>query len=329
MLLKLFKSSAIACATIFAANAGLPAQAWNDVGHMTVAGIAYKHLNPSTKAKCDALMKLNPYYGEWMSGLPAKMTPEEKNMLIFMLVSTWPDVIKGDRTFSVDGGGGGYKPEGAVATRNIGYEDHLLHKYWHFVDYPFSGDGTPLPTVPSPNAETEILDFSKALSSDKSESIKSYDLTWLIHLVGDIHQPLHCVTRVTKIHPDGDAGGNQVKIHTTDGDGNLHACWDNMLGMNNEPYHVLRLVNRLSPSTGKSEKLKTEASASRQAEEVHAWCLESAKYARDEVYRKPIGANNGPFFVDKRYKRKSAVLARKQVEKAGMRLAGLLNQSLH
>jgi len=42
--------------------------------------------------------------------------------------------------------------------------------------------------------------------------LKSYDLTWLIHLVGDVHQPLHCVARITKGDPEGDKGGNDVKL---------------------------------------------------------------------------------------------------------------------
>jgi hypothetical protein len=327
----LFKFSKFIAAVGFAyvlVSTNLPAGAWNDVGHMTVAGIAYKHLDAATKARCDALLKLNPYYENWLSNVASTASPEEKNMMIFMFAATWPDAIKGDKSFAVDGGNGGFKPEGAVSTRNIGYEDHLLHKYWHFVDYPFSTDGSALPAVPAPNAETEISEFSKVLGSNKPDSIKSYDLTWLLHIVGDIHQPLHCVTRVSKGHPDGDNGGNMVKIHTVDGDSNLHAYWDNMLGMDNRPGRVMRLVKKMTPTVNKHVEPKTEA-RDQQTEKVRTWVQESAQYARQEVYSGPVGQGNGPFFVDRRYKRKSVILARKQVAKAGVRLADLLNYSLH
>jgi hypothetical protein len=328
MLSKVFRITAALCAVFFLNSINEPAQAWNDVGHMTVAGIAYKHLNSGTKTHCDALLKLNPYYENWLTSVPASATAEEKNMIVFMLAATWPDVIKGDRLFSSDGSNGGHKPEGPNAARNIGYEDHLLHKYWHFVDYPFTSDGSALPAVPSPNAETEIAEFSKSLSSSKSDAIKSYDLTWLIHIIGDIHQPMHCVTRVTNGHPDGDNGGNMVKIHTTAGDSNLHAYWDNMLGMDNSPYKVMRLVKKLSPANNKNSKAPTEAGLDQQLDKVHAWTQESVVLAKQDVYSGPIGKGNGPFFVDRRYKKHSVIVARKQVERAGMRLADLLNTSV-
>lgn len=304
-----------------------PARAWNDVGHMTVAGIAYKHLTAPVKARCDALLKLNPYYENWLSNVPSNATPDEKKMIVFMMAATWPDVIKGDKSFSSDGAAGGYKPEGAIASRNIGYDDHLLHKYWHFIDYPFSYDGSALPAVPAPNAETEILTFDKALVGDKPDSVKSYDLTWLLHIVGDIHQPLHCVTRVSKEHLDGDSGGNMVKIHTADGDSNLHAYWDNMLGLDNRAYSVMRLVKKLSPPVDKKSGTNSEKSTANIVDKIHSWTQESAQLAKSDVYCGPVGLGNGPFYVDKRYKKKSANLARKQVTKAGLRLADLLNNS--
>src|SRR5262245_48474805 len=48
--------------------------------------------------------------------------------------------------------------------------------------------------------------------SGADDDVRSYDLVWLIHLVGDAHQPLHATARFSKTFPDGDAGGNPVKI---------------------------------------------------------------------------------------------------------------------
>jgi len=57
----------------------------------------------------------------------------------------------------------------------------------------------------------------------------------LIHLVGDIHQPLHAVSRYTKAHPGGDAGGNLFYIKYNNIH-NLHALWDAQVGLSDGGY---------------------------------------------------------------------------------------------
>ena len=311
---------AFAIAFSFALSASKPSFAWNDVGHMAVAGIAYKHLTAQTRVKCDALVKLNPYYQSWVANLPYSSAPDDKNMMIFMLAATWPDAIKGDKAYKSDGSNGGHKPDVASASQNIGYSDHLLHKYWHFVDYPFSEDGSALPGVPSPNAETEISQFNKILASDQPDSLKSYDLTWLLHIVGDVHQPLHCVTRVIKGHPDGDNGGNMVHVHSSDDDSNLHAYWDNILGLDNNPSSVMRIVKRLNCKSTNNTSL---------SDDPGVWIKESNQYAKDVVYAKPVGRALGPYSLTKNYRKSAQTLARKQVVHAGIRLANMLNSSLN
>src|ERR1700723_20072 len=75
--------------------------------------------------------------------------------------------------------------------RNTGYDDFNRHKYWHFVDTPFSQDNsdTSSVTVPTPDAETQIAVFRGVLRSGAANALKSYDLVWLLHLIGDVHQP--------------------------------------------------------------------------------------------------------------------------------------------
>ena len=57
----------------------------------------------------------------------------------------------------------------------------------------------------------------------------SLNLRLLIHFIGDIHQPLHCVTRITKDRPNGDFGGNSFKIKPINDITNLHALWDSVI----------------------------------------------------------------------------------------------------
>lgn len=59
-----------------------------------------------------------------------------------------------------------------------------------------------------------------------SQSDQVYVLPWLLHLIGDIHQPLHAMQRFDRLRPNGDRGGNEIELRT----GNLHAYWDSRIG---------------------------------------------------------------------------------------------------
>jgi hypothetical protein len=69
------------------------------------------------------------------------------------------------------------------------------------------------------------------LKSNEAYKEKAYDLGWLLHLVGDLHQPMHAVNGISVTLPEGDRGGNLVEIKgVTDGASELHAFWDEVLG---------------------------------------------------------------------------------------------------
>jgi len=58
-------------------------------------------------------------------------------------------------------------------------------------------------------------------------------MRFLIHYVGDVHQPLHAETMVDKTFPKGDLGGNFFSLPVHFYTKNLHAVWDKVLY---EPY---------------------------------------------------------------------------------------------
>ena len=91
--------------------------------------------------------------------ISARTSADDHDRMIFMMASVWPDDIKGEAQYSDDGSEGGNVPAGPASSQNIGYSDLLRHCYWHFVDTPFSPDQTPLPPIPAPNAQTQIVAF--------------------------------------------------------------------------------------------------------------------------------------------------------------------------
>jgi hypothetical protein len=302
---------------------GRPVFAWNSWGHMAVAYLAYQHLTDRTRERAAALLRLNPYYESWKKAAGPVKSQAELDMKVFMLSATWADALKGDSTYKADGDMGGFRPAGPNAAQNTGFNDKQLHMYWHFYDEPFSNDKTALPAVPSPNAETQMQAFRKVLSSDSADDLKSYDLTWIIHVVADIHQPLHAATRVSKVNPDGDAGGNLVKINCPNCPANLHSFWDGALGSTGDP-RVLPDPARVIASVSHLPRADRKVSKNLNAD---AWIHESFELARKKVYE-PLGKGEGPYVLNEDYRRATRALVAKQVELAGERLANLLNSEL-
>ena len=296
----------------------LPTFAWGPEGHMAVAYVAYQHLNASTKARVDQLLRRNPDYKHWKAAVPSGTPAATRKMLIFMMAATWPDLIKKRVGYTDDGTDGGNRPDGASSSQNIGYSDHLRHRYWHFVDKPVSTDGTALPALPAPNAVTQITAFRAVLASNDLDEKKSYDLVWLEHLVGDIHQPLHAATRVSSGDPKGDNGGNLVTLCAAPCKQELHGFWDGALGSSSSAARAVT-VGRSLPTPDATLAAKKDAAD---------WAAESFEAAKKTVYVPPIAAGNGPFTLDATYKNNAKALARDRVALAGIRLANLLNDEL-
>jgi S1/P1 Nuclease len=295
-----------------------PLFGWNGLGHMTVAYVAYQHLNPGTQARAYALLKLNPDYSKWLKTIPKGTSLKDRRMMIFMIAATWPDQIKSEKGYTDDGSDGGNRPDGATSSLNVGYKDKLHHKYWHFVDTPFSDDGTALPAIPTPNAQTQIDVFRTVLSSNKSNPLKSYDLAWLLHLVGDVHQPLHATTRVSHDSPDGDSGGNDVMLCAKPCKEELHAFWDDLLGSSSKPSDAITAGKAL-PEPDSSLAANTDTAV---------WIKESFDDAKSTVYVSPIGTGDGPFSITEAYQDAAKQLAQQRIALAGVRLANVLNAEL-
>jgi len=294
--------------------------AWWDGGHETVAYIAYQRLKPATKKRVDALLQLNPMYASWTMGV----AKDKQGLVAFMKAATWPDCIKSSTCISgYTSDGGSVPPGNPTDAQNIGYEDHLMHAYWHFVDLPYSA-GAPGEPPKEPNALTEIKLLSDAIGTDESDDIKSYDVVWLEHLVGDVHQPLHATSRFTKNHTDGDAGGNLVFLCAKPCKDELHAYWDGLLGDAAMTEEIATFGNQLLVRKMPAKATETDPAK---------WVDESFALAKSSVYVAPISDDNDPSQTisprpDAKYGAIALRVAKDQVLLAGYRLAELLNTHL-
>jgi S1/P1 Nuclease len=297
------------------------ARAWNSIGHMAVGYIAYQQLTPAAKARVKTLLAMNPDYSLWMSYIPAGTPADQTDLYIFMMAATWPDEIKlAGSGYTADGPNDGNSPpsDATQANLNVGYTDKTMHKYWHFINTPFAVGSLPLPAVPVPNAQTQIEAFRTVLASTASDGLKSYDLAWIEHLVGDIHQPLHCTTRITAGMPKGDAGGNDV---TTNPPPELHAYWDDLLGMGN--------TSNYSAAVTAAKALPAASSTPAADTNVADWVAESFALAQSTAYKNPpVGPALGPYTLTSAYHTAALTVAQQQIALAGARLAKLLNDNL-
>jgi hypothetical protein len=300
--------------------AAQPAFAWWNGGHEVVAYIAYQKLTPATRARVDSLLKLNPMYEEWTRDVEDSRKP----LVAFLMAATWPDCIKSASCAAGYTSDGGNTPPGnPTDDQNIGYSDKLMHQYWHFVDEPYSAGAPGMPPK-TPNALTEIQKLSAAIATDESDDIKSYDVVWLEHLVGDIHQPLHATSRFTAKHPQGDAGGNLIYFCDKPCTDELHAYWDGLLGNGPTAEQITENAKAL---------LRREAPAGANSIDAQTWVQQSFALAKSAVYAAPISMDNDPSVKlsprpDAPYGGEARKVAEAQVLLAGYRLAAVLNRNL-
>jgi hypothetical protein len=284
---------------------------------MMVACVAFDRLDSATRAKVDRLLRLHPDYPKWTAGI---QDDEQRMRVAMMRAATWPDEIKQDRNYTNDG----ENPTNPDAGRNTGYDDHLQHRYWHYIDLPLTAGGAQGQDPPEINAQERLLLFLKTMAIDPGSdpqlaSRRSYDLVWVLHLIGDIHQPLHCASRFTPEIPKGDQGGLKVNITPVNGGEpvGLHFYWDRRLGTSEDPDVIIKAaadLPRVPQPTGTPD--------------VVAWVKASWQVARKTVYAKPIGLGAGPYALTAKYDRNALTAARRQIALAGARLALVLESSL-
>ncbi len=172
-----------------------------------------------------------------------------------------------------------------------------------------------------PNVETQIVRFRATLASSKAgPGLKSYDLSWLIHLVGDVHQPLHATSRFTADLPHGDVGGNKVALCSPlPCRDELHAFWDDAIGRD----------EGTAPAIARAATIAAAPAALARVTSVATWIRESVDAAKADVYVAPIGAAGlGPYAVDDAYRARAKDVATQRIALAGARLARLVRTAL-
>jgi nuclease S1 len=184
---------------------------------------------------------------------------------------------------------------------------------WHYIDIPLKASTIdPQRDCPDGNCVTAAITHFMAVlrNSSSTRDQKSEALKFIIHFVGDLHQPLHCAD-------NNDRGGNEASVTFFGEPSNLHAVWDTLL------------IERIDPDSKRyatmlNAEIKGSDIATWEDRTVEDWALESHAVAQKVAYG-ALPAGKVPD-LGKSYFAIAAPAVDHQLEKAGIRLAYILNQ---
>ena len=269
-----------------------PAAAWGDLGHEVTALIAYRHLTPTARAKLDGLLT---------SDADSLTAPD------FASRATWADKYR---------------------------NGHRETSEWHFVDLEIdrpdlakacSGFPRLMPgqVASAGPAKDCVIDKIEAFDAElrspaTAPAERLLALKFLVHFVGDLHQPLHASDH-------NDHGGNCIGLAPAlDGKDNLHASWDTAVveAMGGSASDIAARLNaQIAPADltawGRGD--------------ARSWAMESFSLSRRGAYAlpsRPKCVDHAFIALAAAYQATAKADAAIQLEKAGVRIAAVLNHDL-
>jgi hypothetical protein len=261
-----------------------PAHAYWEYGHETVAQIAEANMSAKARTNMQRLLRASPLLGT--PKCPLRTIKD---------VSVWADCIKGDPL-------------------RWGYTSS-----WHYQNVDICKPFDLKSACAGGNCVSAQIDRNFALLKDRSlpANVRLEALAFLVHFVGDLHQPLHAGDHA-------DRGGNDLKASYGVMPGyNLHSVWDGLLAdraISGAPAIVRRFSN--------SEKAAMASGTTRD------WSEENWAVSRDIAYRRAVDGDpcgpkpDGLVTIDEADVAASRAALRLQVERGGLRLARLLEEAL-
>ncbi|MEO6587977.1 MAG: S1/P1 nuclease [Pyrinomonadaceae bacterium] len=295
--------------------ASVTAKAWDDAGHKTIAYIAWNQMSPEVRERAFKILMSAPEDSDLsVFYLQDSRSADVKKRELFMIAATWADIIR-DRKFKER------------------YEKYH-HSNWHYADTFWTVEKGQVKILPNPSGDDEggkavekLIEFDKELKDAAvSDEEKAIALAWILHLGGDIHQPLHTSARVTELEPKGDQGGNLFLLTPKDEkpSENLHWFWDSILGRvfarNDMPdTEYIPLIGDMIMSKYPPTEMQNRLTVGNFGE----WQKGSFALATTEVFTPDLIRYETPAA---KYRRNAFQVSEQQMALAGYRLGAMLNQ---
>lgn len=274
-----------------------PLSAWWDGGHMVIAKIAERQLHEDVKKQVDYLIGV--------MNCPDSAT--------FVEAACWLDDIMNRGIGMVatwHGHTGPYSPDGFLSLQEVA---KISSKYR-------GNDG-----VAAIQKGIDTLSNPKAGKWEKA-----FMLRVLLHVVGDIHCPMHCIQLYSEKFPEGDKGGMRFELSGPKelAKKNLHSLWDSILlldnlGVNNRPINTstAQFIENLADTITRAHPREQFCDQFFEIA-VEKWAQESYE-AGIEAYR-GIEPSTEP---TQEYLERGRLIASERLALAGYRLAHILNHA--
>jgi hypothetical protein len=311
-----------------------PVLAWADTGHKVVASIAWRQLSPVQQAAMMKLLSEHPRFAqEFMGRLPEDVKQGEEKLQQewhAQQAAIWPDIAreyKDDVRKQFHRGPWHYINSPLFI--HPAEEKELREKLQISNDYqaPESADKIANVIQTIRVARRELKPNSKATPTERAVW-----LCWLMHTVGDIHQPLHSTASFSKdIFPLGDQGGNLIPLTTKE---NLHWLWDGFPG---GKCTVTEARNDALTLLTKQAELQVIANVQQQLNEEQ-WMRESQEIALASVYTNEVLSplrqiksmeelKKNPLGLTPDYLKTGGMICKRRLIEAGLRLGAILQES--
>jgi hypothetical protein len=291
-----------------------PLHAWDELGHRVVARIAWDHMTPAARAKAVELLMAAPADAALLELFPRDGRPLAiRQREFFIMASVWADLIRPGRFPGAPGA-------------------EYARSDWHYVNHFWEQSRPGARGVPRRDLAVagllvdRLREFDGPLGDDSRPAAeRAVELAWVLHLVGDGHQPLHNSARITPVEPEGDRGGNLFLLH---GRLNLHSFWDRLAG----PAYPWAPGDTSSAAYVGSIADRIVAMHPRASFEgrLHPgnperWSLEGAEIAMRHLYPADLRRGERP---PPHYVHMARRIAAERLALAGYRLADYLNRNL-
>jgi osmotically-inducible protein OsmY len=292
--------------------------AWDDTGHKLTAYIAWEQMSPQARERAIKILLSAPEDSDLsVFYLQDSRSATAKQRELFMITSTWADIVR-NKDFK---------------NRYAKYH----HGTWHYLDTFWREVNGKVELVPElesdkENAIERLFVFDKMLrDSSAGDADKAIALAWILHIGGDIHQPLHDSARVTELDPKGDQGGNRFMLSPKDAKGedrvSLHWYWDSIVGRN-----IPRINDACDsdylPAIAQQMMKKYPFAKMRNRLKIGKfddWQQEGFQIASTKLYPASLKFGEMP---SESYKKQAFEIAQEQIALAGYRLGEMLNQIL-
>ncbi len=282
--------------------------AWGFKGHILVAQIAYDNLSAKSKKTANAYADFIIEHAVRKAQEQFKHYPSASN---FAKVAVLPDTWR-DLTLQMI-----FQRFHATLPASLKPYANKKTSSWHFIDMPYPHSYCSLGK--GPNVAWALKKLTAAFQSTQDKNTKAVLMVFIEHFVGDIHQPLHTISRINFLCLDNDMGGNLYSIASNSKyyrRTSLHQLWDGGVGYLSRRFNFQRRAYQL-------QKALPDSSFDLTNNDPSKWAKPNMQYA-SFIYSVPRGKK-----PSSSYYKKGQAIVKKQITLAGYRLARLLNSLLN